>query len=161
MSTRVFVMFLMFGVLGCSTPAPRPPAPVTRDALVGTWRHELPNRELYELMLFESGILGFIHAGEKLPISRSFGRWSYEEGTLDLHLVGGEPEGVTFPIANRVIVQLDGAKLAFDIEGARTTWTSTDRYGRSREGADERRASDERGWTGLVEAAEKAATGEP
>lgn len=163
MRTRWFVMFLVVGVLaalGC-TPDPKPPQPVTRDALVGTWRHDLPNREIYEIMLFDSGIVGFIHANEKLPISQAFGRWSFDEGTLDLHIVGGAFDDATFPLANRLIVQLVDGKLAFDIEGERTTWAASDRYGASREGATDRRAQDEEGWTGKVEAAERSATGEP
>jgi hypothetical protein len=155
MSTRLFVMFVVACVLGC-TPDPKPPVPVTRDALVGTWRHELPNDEVYLLTLFDSGIVGFIHAGEKLPISQSFGRWSFDEGTLDLHIVGGMPEAWTFPLANRLIAQLVDRKLALDIEGERTTWSPHDQYGAARAGASERLANDERGWALQVEAAEAA-----
>jgi hypothetical protein len=158
MSTRLFVMFLIFGVVAC-TPDPKPPQPVTRDALVGTWRHDRPNKEIYEIMLFESGIVAFIHAGEKLPIGNAFGRWSFDEGTLDLHMLG--PDEVTFPLANRLIVQFVDGKLAFDIMGERTTWSPHDRYGASRDGAEDRRANDERGWAWQVEQAEKtAASGE-
>ncbi|MFN0250967.1 MAG: hypothetical protein ACKV2T_29100 [Kofleriaceae bacterium] len=155
MSTRLAVMFLVACVLGC-TPGPKPPVPVTRDALVGSWRHELPNDEHYLLTLFDSGIVGFIHANTKLPIARSFGRWSFDEGTLDLHIVGVMPEDATFPLANRLIAQLVDRKLALDIEGERTTWSSHDRYGAARAGAIERLERDERGWTSQVEAAESA-----
>ena len=154
MSTRVLALILVV-LTGC-TPAPRPPTPVTRAALVGTWRHDLPNREVYEIMLFDSGVVGFIHATEKLPISTAYGRWSFDEGTLDLHIVGGGPDEAMFPLANRLIVQMVDGKLAFDIEGERTTWSVSDRYGASRDGADERRANDERGWTAQVEQAEQA-----
>ena len=142
-------------VAGCGTPA-RTPTPVTRDALVGTWTHERPNHESYELMLFASDIVGFLHVGEKLPISQSYGRWSFEEGTLDLHIVGSEPETAAFPLANRIIVQLDGNALSFALEGARSTWTLKDRYGRATAGATERAAADERDWTTRVERAEQA-----
>jgi hypothetical protein len=156
MSTRfLFVMFVVACVLGC-TPDPKAPVPVTRDALVGTWRHELPNDEVYLLTLFDSGIVGFIHAGEKLPISQSFGRWSFDEGTLDLHIVGSMPDEATFPLANRLIAQRVDQKLALDIEGERTTWSAHDQYGAAREGASERRARGERDWTSQVEAAEAA-----
>ncbi len=158
MSTRVLALIVV--VLAACTPAPQPPVPVTRDVLVGTWRHELPNREIYELMLFDSGIVGFIHAGEKLPISQAYGRWSFDEGTLDLHIVGGNPDTAEFPLANRIIVQRDSTKLLFDIDGTRRGWTPYARYGTTAD-ASERAASDEKSWTTQVEAAEKTEAGEP
>ncbi len=165
MSTRRFVLAvfaLVAFVVGCSTPDPQPPASVTRDALVGTWRHQLPNHEQYELVLFDSGIVAFIHANEKLPISRSFGRWSFDDGTLDLRIVGTEGgEGAEFPLANRLYVQRVAGTLSFEFEGARTTWSAHDRYGAARDGADDRRAKDERDWAQSVERAEQAATATP
>lgn len=161
MRTRVLALFIAcLGVLAGCTPEPKPPVPVTRDALVGSWQYELPNHETYLLMLFDSGIAAFIHAGEKLPISEAYGRWSFDEGTLDLHMVGGGPDAAEeFPLANRIIVMKDGAKLAFDLGGAPTRWSPHDRYGAAREGAAERAANDEKSWTTQVEAAEQSAPG--
>lgn len=160
--TRVLALIVVV-LVGC-TPDAKPPVPVTRDVLVGTWSLERPNHEMYELMLFDSGIVAFVHAGEKQPISQAYGRWSFDEGTLDLHIVGGGPDGAeVFPLPNRIIVMRDGTKLAFDLDGSPTRWTPSDRYGAAREGASERAASDEKGWTSQVEAAEQSATaaGEP
>jgi hypothetical protein len=159
MSLRIVALFAV--VLAACAPDPKPPVPVTRDALIGSWELERPNDEMYLLTLFDSGIVAFIHAGEKLPISRAFGRWSFDEGTLDLLIVRAEPDGTEFPLANRIIVMRDGTKLAFDVEGEPTRWAPKDRYGAAREGASERAANDERSWTMQVEAAEKAATDAP
>ena len=156
MSTRVLALIVV--VLAACAPAPKPPVPVTRDVLVGTWRHELPNHETYELMLFDSGIVGFIHAGEKLPISQAFGRWSFNEGTLDLHIIGVQGDETDLPLANRIIVMRDSSKLLFDIDGTRTSWSPHSRYGTTA-GASERAATDERGWTTQVEQAEANTTG--
>lgn len=157
---RLLVCLVVVAVVGC-TPDAKPPVPVTRDALIGSWSHDLPNNETYLLMLFDSGIVGFIHADEKLPISQAFGRWSFDEGTLDLHIVGGAPDGTEFPLANRIIVMRDGTKLAFDVDGQPTRWAPSDRYGAAREGASERAASDEQSWMAQVEAAEQASQDAP
>lgn len=157
---RAHVLSLIVVVLAACAPDPTPPVPITRDALVGTWELERPGDEVFNLMLFDSGIVAFIHANEKLPISLSFGRWSFDEGTLDLHIVGTQPEEQTFPLANRIIVMRDGTKLAFDLDGTPTRWSPKDRYGAARDGAAERAANDERSWASQVEAAEKSATGE-
>jgi hypothetical protein len=154
MSMRILAV--AFVVVAACTPSPKPPVPVTRDVLVGTWSHELPNHEAYELMLFDSGIAAFIHEGEKLPISKSFGRWSFEEGTLDLHMVGGGPTATEFPLSNRIIVMRDGSKLVFDVDGASTHWAPKDRYGIARDGAADRAATDENSWKTQVEAAEQS-----
>lgn len=151
--TRILVLLV---TLAACTPDAKPPVPVTRDALLGSWSLDRANDETYLLTLFDSGIVAFIHAGEKLPISLAYGRWSFDEGTLDLHIVGNEPEEREFPLANRIIVMRDGTKLAFDVDGTPTRWASHDRYGAAREGASERAANDERSWTTRVEAAEQA-----
>ena len=118
-------LVLSLAIAGCAHPPAVP---------VNVWTRDIGNGETQRLLLFDSGVMGFQHVGEKLPISRAYGHWSRDRGGVRLDVVGVEPPGTTAPET---------------IDLAR--WTKlADPYGTS-PGARERAITDERGWTYLVE----------
>ncbi len=131
------------------------PAPTTSIAaadLVGTWRRELPDGTTHQVVLFDSGVVGFQHFGE-MPISRAFGTWSLVDAELRFEIAGHEPDESPFPLPPIVRVRRADDGLTIDVGGDAVTWTAKPSPYGSGTGADERRARDERGWASLVERA--------
>jgi hypothetical protein len=139
--TRILVALALATACSHGTPAPR--------TLAGTWSRDVGNGETQRLVLFESGMLGFQELGEKLPISRSYGRWSARGETIEFDVAGTEPAERMFPLAKRAATKLDGYTLMLD----GVAWQAVDDpYGTSA-GAAERAAKDERDWRYLVDRA--------
>jgi hypothetical protein len=139
--TRILVALALATACSHGTPAPR--------TLAGTWSRDVGNGETQRLVLFESGTLGFQELGEKLPISRSYGRWSARGETIEFDVTGTEPAERTFPLAKRAATKIDGDTLMLD----GVAWQAVDDpYGTSA-GVAERAAKDERDWRYLVDRA--------
>lgn len=124
---------------------------------VGHWTRDVGNGELHLLHFYPSGIVAFQHATAKFPISRSYGRWSLEDGVIVIGVMHSEPDDNRFPLATRMVFAADAGTLTLTAGADRSTWIAHDTYGTSREGWQQRAAHGEASWTGMVERAERGA----
>ncbi|HEY4056309.1 MAG TPA: hypothetical protein VGM39_06860 [Kofleriaceae bacterium] len=154
-----FVAILVVVSAGC-TLAPRPPEPATREKLVGSWVTDRPDGVREYLTLYESGVLSFQETQGEQPVLAAYGRWSFEQPTIDLHIVVRQNTDDD-PLPNRIIAQRRGTALEMSLDGATTTWAPHDRFGAAAPGAAERAAKSEREALAQVEQAENAPQPEP
>jgi hypothetical protein len=162
-ATLLASLGLAMSLAACSNHPAAPPvsssAPAAARAddhaeIAGVWTRRLDNGEDYQLKLFASGIVAFQHYG-KLPISRSYGHWTYASGHLAFAIAASEPDGHTFPLPIQVAAEVAAGGHTLILTGGteRSEWQLvTAPYGPDPGGA-ERATRDERDWIYSVQRA--------